>query len=287
MKATIIFLILLTISQLYLTATSLWRAGHLRHLGITLALAAGAYVVGLLVTQAIEGEIAILKGTKRAALFLKPKIFLALTSIAAGVFSVAAVLSLSKWLILPDAIYCLSGAAAVVFGLSYVAINAVKRHQGEGAPRPPVAREPERAVFFSGRVIPVFAATLVAEFFVIRLVPLLRSFILVQVFYYSVMAVSGAALGAWCRSKKHVPILTATFVLLLVSGMGALIFLKSPSARFTYGPEITIFAIEGHLSRMMMLPLDAVVSLSSWRIAFGVSQRRRRRPRSPESPPSG
>ena len=207
---------------------------------------------------------------------LKARTFVAVT-LGGGVLA-AVVYLLSTCKVLSGPIYYTGGAGLVLAGIGFLVARAIKQRPKDKAPGHAGPTQPQPAApFMTRRVLLVVAGTLIGELLVVGFSPLLRSAIILEVAYYGVLIVSGAALG----TARHVPILASTVVLLVVSGAGAVIFLATPGARLNYGPEISIFAIEGHLSRMTMLPLDIAVVLSSWRVARELSRRRTKSSASP------
>ncbi len=125
--------------------------------------------------------------------------------------------------------------------------------------------EPGSRSLFSLRVILVFLALLAAEFAVIRFLALaVNSSFFIEFAYYLVLFAGGAALARWCSSRYYVAPWIATFVLAAFAALAFVRFVSSSGAKFQYGPERWLFALQNLSGQLSMLPLDVAVTFTAW-----------------------
>ncbi len=112
--------------------------------------------------------------------------------------------------------------------------------------------------------------------FVKLVAPHLTSFWVVEGIYYAILVVSGVLLAVWSRSPPYVGAVVATVAILTISIISSVQFFGDPGVDFQYGPEKWIFALQNHLGRMNMWPLDAAFAVSACLIAGSFPKKRAR-----------
>lgn len=118
------------------------------------------------------------------------------------------------------------------------------------------------------RVAAVCLALAVAQLMFVKLAaPHLRSFWVIEGVYYAILVATGVVLALWARSRPYMGAVVATVAILTVSIVSFVQFFGDPGVDFQYGPEKWIFALQNHLGRMNMWPLDAAFAASACLIA--------------------
>ena len=157
--------------------------------------------------------------------------------------------------------------AALLYCVVLLVLGEIERHQRAGtSSTPPPSQYSQLAGASNARVLAVAGGTLLLEGNLMMLGPHFLTGAVLEGAYYTVLLTSGVLLGLWCRSHGYVPLLLAIFLLLVLGATNAILFLADPDNRFQFGPEITLFAMWGLAARINLLPLDAVVLWSAWRI---------------------
>ena len=157
---------------------------------------------------------------------------------------------------------------ALLYCMVLLVLGEIERHQRTSiSSTPPPSQYLQLASVSSPRVLAVAGGTLLLEGSLIMLGPHFLSGAALEGAYYVVLLASGVLLGLWCRSHGYVPLLLAIFLLLVLGAVSTILFLIDPDNRFQFGPEITLFAMWSLAARINLLPLDAVVLWSAWRIS--------------------
>lgn len=165
--------------------------------------------------------------------------------------------------------------ALITYMLGFSVANALTRTTRFSPPEP--SHQPpveSRASFWTWKVLVVLVAAFLAELLVMAFVPLFKSVILIEIGYYVVLVASGVSLSLWCKSQKYVPLLNTIILVLALSVLNVVLFLNNPNAQFRYGPEIVFFALQEHIVKANLLPIDVVVTLVAWRITSVLARQR-------------
>ena len=104
--------------------------------------------------------------------------------------------------------------------------------------------------------------------------PHLTSFWVFEGIYYAILVAAGVALALWSRSPPYVGAVVASVAILTISIISLVQFFGNPGADFQYGPEKWIFALQNHLGRMNMWPLDAAFASAACLIAGNLVKQR-------------
>jgi hypothetical protein len=121
------------------------------------------------------------------------------------------------------------------------------------------------------RAAVICLALVVAQLLYLRLVaPHMRSFWAIEGIYYVILVVAGVVLANWARAPAPVGAVVATLAILAISVVSLVQFFGDPGVDFQYGPETWIFALQSHIGRMNMWPLDAACASGACLVAGAV-----------------
>ncbi len=144
--------------------------------------------------------------------------------------------------------------------------RAVQEHPSEEAVESPDIRRPSVS-----RAAVTCLALVVAQLLYVRLIaPHMQSFWAIEGIYYVILVVAGVVLAGWARAPAPVGAVVATLAILAISVVSLVQFFGDPGVDFQYGPEKWIFALQSHIGRMNMWPLDAAFTSGACLVAGAV-----------------
>ena len=157
--------------------------------------------------------------------------------------------------------------AAIAWAVVQLVSAGLQRRPRDGRSKSPSGNGPKS--YLRGALIG--SAVVVLEVTVLAVSRRLRvSPPVIEIAYYAILIVSGAAWARWYGSGPDAPVLTATVALFFLCLSAAIWFVTNRVARFEYGPERYLFAMWIYAGRMSMLPVDAVAAWSGWRLAHAI-----------------